>query len=91
MRLRMEFSDKEIKEWQKDRDSACISYDVEQFRKFYNKWFFKGMYFKPLSANDMVIEITMRKMVYNLKFASKEQKEEAKQWLSEHGCDTRIG
>lgn len=90
MKLRVYFSEKEIKEWMKERDEACKSYNVNKFRLWYAKWMQKGMYFKPLPVDDKIIEITMRKMVYNLKFATAEQKEEAKQWLLERGCDTRI-
>lgn len=90
MRLRMEFSAKELAEWKRERDEVCKSYNVNKFRLWYAKWMQKGMYFKPLPVDDKVIEITMRKMVYNLKFATAEQKEEAKQWLLERGCDTRI-
>ncbi len=90
MKSRSDFTEKELRDWKQGRDEACLSYNVIKFRLWYAKWMQKGMYFKPLPVDDKVIEITMRKMVYNLKFATAEQKEEAKQWLLERGCDTRI-
>lgn len=90
MKLRSSFSPKEIKAWQKERDEACISYDVKKFRKFYTKWAALGMYGKPLPKEDIVVEITMRKMVYHIVSFTAEQREEAKQWLYDHGCDTSL-
>ena len=90
MRLRGEFTNKEIKEWMKDRDNACKSCNVKTFRQFYSKWMLRGMYFKELPADDMVIEIMMRKMIYNIREFTPREKEEAKKWLEAHGCDTRL-
>lgn len=91
MKLRVEFTKMELLQWEKERNEACRSYNVNKFRLWYAKWMQKGMYFKPLPVEDKVIEITMRKMVYNLKFATEEEKEIAQKWLLDHGCDTRIG
>lgn len=90
MRLKSSFSPKEIKQWMKERDEACISYDVNKFRKFYTKWLVAGMYGKPLPKDDKVIEITMRKMVYHITNFTYDQRKEAEKWLLEHGCDTRL-
>ena len=91
MKLRVEFTKMELLQWEKERNEVCKSYNVNKFRLWYAKWMQKGMYFRPLPVEDKVIEITMRKIVYNLKFATEEEKEIAKKWLLDHGCDTRIG
>lgn len=90
MKLRSSFTDREIKQWTKERDKACLSYDVDKFRSFYNKWMLAGMYRKPLPRDFMVIEVMMRKMVYHINSATPEQKAEAKQWLEERGCSTSL-
>lgn len=90
MKLRSSFTDREIKQWQKERDKACLSYDANKFRSFYNKWMLAGMYSKPLPRDFMVIEVMMRKMVYHINSATPEQKAEAKQWLEERGCSTSL-
>lgn len=90
MKLRSSFTDREIKQWERDRNKACLSYDVNKFREFYNKWLLAGMYSKPLPQDVHVLEITMRKMVYHINAATPEQKAEAKQWLEERGCSTSL-
>lgn len=90
MKLRSSFTDREIKQWEKERDTACLSYDVNKFRSFYNKWMLAGMYRKPLPMDFMTIEIMMRKMVYHINSSTQEQREEAKKWLEEHGCNTQL-
>lgn len=79
------FSDETIKEWVQERDKAALSYDVERFREFYKKWQARGMYQIDLPDNDLVVEVTMRKMVGMMASATVEQKKEAKQWLIERG------
>ena len=82
---------KTIMMWQTERDAAVRSYDVETFKAFYRKWLKLGMYDRPLPKDDMVIEITMRKMMFHMSSASRDEKEEAKRWLLERGFDTQIG
>lgn len=53
----------DIEQFNKERDEAVKSYDVQKFREFYLKWTFKGAYTLPLPTNDKVIEVAMRKMV----------------------------
>jgi hypothetical protein len=84
------FTDKEINRWKKERNKACLSYDVKQFRTFYEKWRLAGIYEYPLPIDDRVVEITMRKMVYHIKEITQEQREEAKKWLEEHGYNTQL-
>lgn len=78
-------SDETIKEWVKERDEAVLSYDVERFRAFYEKWKGRGVYQLDLPENNVVIEVSMRNMVGMMASATPEQKEEAKQWLLERG------
>ena len=78
-------SDETIKEWAQERDKAALSYDVERFRAFYEKWKARGVYQIDLPDNDLVIEVTMRMMVGIMASATVEQKKEANQWLFERG------
>lgn len=76
--------------WMKERNEAVISYDVDRFRKFYEKWRKIGMYSVPLPKNDLVVKITMRKMVYHITTFSKAQREEAAKWLKDRGMSTDL-
>lgn len=78
-------SDETIKKWVKERDEVVLSYDVERFRVFYEKWKALGVYEIDLPENDFVIEVSMRNMVGMMASATPEQKEDAKQWLLERG------
>lgn len=80
----------DIEKFNKERDEAVKSYDVQKFREFYLKWTFKGAYTLPLPTNDKVIEVTMRKMVYHLKSSTVKEQLEAKRWLEERGCTTEL-
>lgn len=78
-----------MKQWLKERDEAAKSYDVEKFKKFYNKYKALGIYNKTLPS-DEVIEISMRKMVCNMSKATKEEVREATEWLTSRGYTTAI-
>lgn len=78
-----------IKQWMKERDAAAKSYDLDVFKAFYDKWARKGFYSMKL-PKDEVIEISMRKMVCNMKSSTDEEKEEAMQWLEEHGSNLNM-
>lgn len=78
-------SDETTKEWVKERDEVTLSYDVERFRAFYEKWKALGVYELDLPDNDFVVEVAMRNMVGMMASATPEQKEDAKQWLLERG------
>lgn len=80
----------DIEQFNKERDEAAKSYDVKKFRQFVFKWTILGAAFTPLPSDDHVVEIIMRKMVYNMKSATKEERQEAKKWLKEHGCTTKL-
>lgn len=74
--------------WMAERDKAIKTLDVEKFRAFYREWMDRGIYQWPLPRDDKIIEISLRKMLYNLQSATEEEKAEAERWLTEHGCDT---
>ena len=76
--------------WMKERDETVISYDVDRFRKFYDKWRKIGVYGAPLPKNDLLIKITMRKMVYHITSFTKEQRDEAAKWLKDRGMSTEL-
>lgn len=76
-------------DWLKERDEVVKTYDINKFKDFYYKWTVMGLYDSPLPS-DRVIEISMRKMVYNMLSATEDEKAEAKKWLIEHGCTTKI-
>ena len=78
--------EKMLKDFVKERDEAVITYDVETFKKFYNKWHKLGVYDIPLPV-DAVLEISMRKMVYSITSFTEEQRNEAKNWLIERGYE----
>lgn len=71
-----------IKQYNKDRNEAVMSMDVEKFKAFYKKW--EKYMDVPLPA-DNVLEITMRKMACAIYTLPLEVREEAKQWLLERG------
>lgn len=79
-----------LKIWVQERDEAIRTQDVETFKAFYEKWRNRGFYQMPL-LSDEVIEVSLRKMLYNIKNATDEEKAEAKKWLAECGFSTDIG
>lgn len=75
--------------WMEERNEVIKTLDVQKFKEFWQKWSAKGFYRGGLPC-DQVIEISLRKMLYNLKSATDEEKEKAKKWLEERGCDTEM-
>lgn len=73
-----------------ERDKAVKSLNVAEFRKFYARWYKRGIYHLPLPQSDHIIEISMRKMIIYMRSASDQEREEAKRWLLEKGYDTEI-
>lgn len=73
--------------WKAERDKAIKSQDVDTFKAFYYKWKKRGFYELELPS-DITLEIALRKMLYNLKSATTQEKATAKKWLTEHGCRT---
>ena len=76
-----------VKIWKKEFDLAVKSQDLNTFKKFYEKWKKRGFYEFDLPA-DKVVEVGMRKMLYNLNSATEQEKTTAKKWLTEHGYST---
>jgi len=77
--------------WLKERDEVVKSYDIDAFKAFWHKWQKKGLYNKQMPLpQDEVIEISMRKMVFNMASATEDEKKEAQTWLHERGCSTEL-
>ena len=85
----MNMNYKQIERWKKERDEAIKSLDVGKFKKFYYKWMEKGIYERDLPSDD-IVEITIYKMLYNIKSATEEEKEVAKKWLEARGYSTEL-
>lgn len=83
-------TDKEIKQWIKERDEAVLSFDIDKLKKFYIKWqgiiYDNDMQLPP----DNVLEISIRKMVIGTASATSEQVEQAKEWLKQRGFSWHI-
>jgi len=75
----------EFEEWRIERDKALLSLDVMEFREFWNKWYKKGLYTSELPVSDDLVELSMRQCVLALESSTEDQKEEARQWLRDHG------
>lgn len=81
---------KDMKQWVKERDEAIRSLSVYEFKVFYLKWCKRGMYRYEEMPEDRVIELSLYKMLYHLKDSTPEEKKTAKDWLIEHGSNTDI-
>ena len=79
----------DLKLFEKERDEAALSFDLDTFKKFYEKWTERGMYCLQLPG-DHVLEITMRKMVLLMKNPPEDKIQEAKKWLIDHGYRTDV-
>lgn len=85
------FGRRTLELWKKERDTVAKSYDVAEFKKFYRKWQSVGLYAPTVGLpKDEVIEISMRKMVYNMKSATDEEKAEAEKWLTDRGYTVEV-
>lgn len=73
-----------IKLWKEERNEVIRSLNIEKAKAFYEKWTKRGVYDVPLPS-DRVLEISLYKMLYNLKSATEEEKAKAKEWLEERG------
>lgn len=82
-------TDKLLRQWRKDRDKAVRSLNVSTFKKMYYKYMRLGIY-QLDPPDDYIIEITMHKMLYNLKDATDHEKRMAADWLKIHNCTTEI-
>ena len=80
---------REIALWKAERDKAIRSQDVKIFKAFFEKWKAK-VYHDVKLPSDYVLEVSLRKMLYNMENATVNEKEQAKKWLIERGFDTRM-
>ena len=74
-----------IQKYNRERDKAVKSLNVEKFKKFCKRW---G---NPYPNDDYIIEIMMRKMMYHINSFSPEEKQSAKEWLKSRGYTTDVG
>lgn len=72
------------RQWVKERDEATLSFDVDKFKAFFEKWKKLGVYDGDLPP-DEVIEVSIRKMVIYMAHPPKDKLEEAKEWLQARG------
>ena len=73
-----------IRRYNKDRDKAVASLNVETFKAFCRKWSL------PIPPTDEIIEITMRKMMFHINSFSEEDKQAAKEWLKSRNYTTDL-
>lgn len=71
--------------WKAELRSVALSFDVAGFKKFYNKWKEEGVYTRPLTCDDKIIEIALRQIVCGLKDVPEGKVIEAQLWLISKG------
>ena len=71
--------------YNKDRNKAVLSLDVETFKKFCKKWDL------PNPPSDEIVEITMRKMACHIPSLPDDFKADAKKWLEDRGYTDSLG
>lgn len=76
---------KNIKHWLEERDRVLRTHDVNEFKKFYEKWRRNGVYKLPLPKNDLIIRASMEKGILAMADATEQEIESAKIWLIGHG------
>ena len=83
-------SKKTFRKWQSEFNEAVRKQDVQGFRKFYEKWRYLGIYASPLPDDDKMLEISLRKMLFNMASATDQEKRQAEQWLMSRGYSTSL-
>ena len=73
-----------FEEYQEQLTKACLTRNVKKFKKFMDKW---GL---PYPKDDMVIEITMNKIVYHSTDVSDKERQKSKKWLEDNGFSTNL-
>lgn len=81
---------KEIKQFVKERDEAVASFDLDVFKKFYEKYKAKGFFEIDMPKSDRVLEIAIRKMAVHSTNLSEKTRVEATKWLLERGYSTDL-
>ena len=80
----------QIKQFVNDRDKAVATFDLDVFKKFYEKYKAKGIYKIDLPKSDKVLEITIRKMAVHSTNLPEKTRAEATKWLLERGYSTDL-
>ena len=80
--------DRFISAYSKELLEVCLTFDVEEFKRFAHKWYLLGYYPACFELpDDKVIEITLRKIVVNRRDAPADKQGEAAAWLLSRGYD----
>lgn len=79
----------DLKLFIKERNEAVLSFDIEKYKNFYEKWTKRGFYCIELPS-DKVLEITLRKMVLLMKNPPKDKLEEARKWLRDNNYSEEV-
>lgn len=90
MRLKDELKqkDKEIKQYVKERDEMLLKCSADELRKFAKKYehiLRKGYLESFLNAPDMVVEITLHKMIVNCINLPFDFRQKSADWLLDRG------
>lgn len=88
----MDLSKSIISNYTTDLLDTCLTYSVEEFRAFVDRWRSEGVYPPCFDlASNEVIEITIRKIIVNRTDAPKHEREKAAAWLLSRGYDLTLG
>ena len=80
-----------LKEYASDLLKACLTFDINEFKKNVEKWSKRGIFPQCFELpSDDVLEISIRKIIIARTDAPKEAKKEAAAWLIDHDCDLSI-
>lgn len=79
----------QIAQFVKERDAAVRTFDIETFKKFYERWKKKGVYEIPLPS-DEILEIAIRKAAVHSINLTDEERQKAAEWLTERGYSTDL-
>lgn len=75
------------RQWNKERDEAALSFNVDVFKAFYMKWKGKSFFKADLPEDDSIIEFIMRKLVISMKNPPSDKLNEARNWLLKNDYD----
>ena len=81
-------TDREIKEFVRDRDKAVKEtiekQDLDVFKGFYVRYMLKGVYREKL-PKDEILWLSLYKMLFHMTSSTHEEKAIAAEWLYAHG------
>lgn len=81
----MAVSKKQFRQWLRERDAMVEKQDVEEFKRFFQKWRARGFYDRPLPADERVVEASLRYMALSCENITMETKLAATLWLLSRG------